>query len=96
MGRRIGVCLVAVLASCSCLHAAAVVVDPCQVIRGLRAQMKQLKTIKAEYTVDSLNGPSRSPMKSHVVYAKDGDKFSIVENQIDPNGRRRLRRLRTR
>ncbi|MBN1360749.1 MAG: PDZ domain-containing protein [Sedimentisphaerales bacterium] len=49
--------------------------------------MKQLKTLKAEYTVDSVNGPSRTPQTARVTYIKDNDKFCIVETRTDPNGR---------
>ncbi len=92
MGRKVSVGFVVLVLLNSCLRAAPAV-DPCQIIQGLRSQMKQLKTVKAQYAVDSLYGPDKRPQKSHVTYAKDSDKYNIVENQIDPNGRNTLKRV---
>ncbi len=90
MRHKLGACLALSALLSPCLHASET--DPREVIEALRVQMKQLKTIEAEYTVDSIEGPSRKPMKSRVTYVKDSDRYSIVENQTDPNGREGLRR----
>ncbi len=81
-----------VLVACLSSSLFASEVDPAEVLQSLRAQMKRLETIHAEYTVKALNGPSRQPWTSRVRYAKDSDRYSIVEHQTDPNGRELLKR----
>ncbi len=90
MGSRVGAYLIVLVVLSPYLHASEV--DPREVIQTLRAQMKKLKTLKAEYTVDSVYGASRTPMTARVTYVKDNDKFCIVETQTDPNGRQVLQR----
>lgn len=90
MRSRAFACLVLSIFLCRCLSASEV--DPRAVIEALRDQMKQLKTLQVEYTVDSVNGPSRTPHTAQVTYIKDNDKFCIVEDQTDPNGQEILRR----
>lgn len=52
---------------------------PEPVLEGLRQQMKQIDTLKAEYTVNGILGQSQKQIKTEVSYIKKGDKYSMSE-----------------
>ncbi|MBN2590267.1 MAG: aspartyl protease family protein [Sedimentisphaerales bacterium] len=60
-----------------CLAQEKVVPEP--VLEGFRQQMKQIDTLKANYTVISIAGQSRRKLQNKVSYVKSGDKYSMSE-----------------
>ena len=57
--------------------------DPKLIIEGLRRQMKELDTLKANYTVDTIYGASNKNIQYKVAYIKSGDKFNMSEYAYD-------------
>ncbi|MBN2182064.1 MAG: aspartyl protease family protein [Sedimentisphaerales bacterium] len=57
--------------------------DPEQIIEALRRQMKELDTLRADYTVDTTTYPSNKVIQYKVSYVKSGDKFNMSEYAYD-------------
>jgi len=57
--------------------------DPKQIIEGLRRQMKELETLKARYTVDTIFGLSGPHSQFKVSYIKSKDKYNMLEYRYD-------------
>jgi outer membrane lipoprotein-sorting protein/predicted aspartyl protease len=69
--------LVITVSSVYCFAQEKAVPEP--VLEGLRQQMKQIDTLKAEYTVNGILGQSQKQIKTEVSYIKKGDKYSMSE-----------------
>lgn len=63
--------------------------NPEQIIEGLRNQMKELETIKADYTVETKYGTSNTTIQCKVSYLRDRDKYNILERMSDSQGKRK-------
>ena len=57
--------------------------NPVQIIEGSRRQMKELDTLRADYTVNTTFGPSNKNIRYKVTYIKSGDKYSMSEYGYD-------------
>jgi outer membrane lipoprotein-sorting protein/predicted aspartyl protease len=73
--------LVILVSSVYCFAQEKAVPEP--VLEGLRQQMKQLDTLKAEYTVNGILGQSQKQIKTDVSYIKSGGKYSMLENAYE-------------
>ena len=69
--------LITILSSVYCSAQEKVVPEP--VLEGLRQQMKQIETLKADYTVNEVSGRYEKQLQYEVSYIKSGDKYYMSE-----------------
>ncbi len=66
---------------------------PEPVLEGLRQQMKQLDTMKTDYTVNTITYPSNNEIRYKVSYIKSGDKYNMSEYAYKDDEQVRERRF---
>lgn len=69
--------LITIVSSVYCFAQEKVV--PESVLEALRQQMKQLDTLRADYTVNATTYPSNNEIRYEVSYIKSGDKYNMPE-----------------
>ena len=75
--------LIITVSSSYCYAQEKVVIEP--VLESLRQQMKQLDTLKADYTVNTITYPSNNEIRYEVSYIKSGDKYNLSEYAYQDN-----------